>query len=305
LGKTTIQVLLVAMFWGGAFAAGKVTVEYMHPLAVAFYRFFLTALCLFPFMLWREKEKARLAKADIPWMLLLGLTGIFAYNAFFFMGLKFTTAINATTIIATVPMVTTVANSLIFKDKITIRQAAGILLSFFGVYTVVSKGDYFGLAWNTGDLFLIGSLVSWSIYTLAGKKVMRTYSALTATTYAVGFGTIMLAPFAIYYGALQPTSSILAWGLIGYMAFFSSVLGFVWWYNGVKELGPTRTVIFLNLVPIFATIGALAIGEKLYWPQLVGMVIVIAGVLFTNLPSKQVTTLHSPKTQSATDISSS
>jgi drug/metabolite transporter (DMT)-like permease len=285
--KTEVKMLFVALFWGGAFATGKLAVAEMHPIAVAFYRFFLTGLCLLPLMLWKDRGRYKLEREDWPWMLLLGITGVFAYNAFFFMGLKYSTAINATAIVAAVPILTTLLNAILYKERVVLRQVIGIAVSFFGVITVVTRGEYLALKLNTGDMYLLGCLLCWSIYTLAGKKVMRKYTALTSTTYAVVIGTLLLAPFAFWYGASSPSSSVVAWGSIIYMAIFSSVISFVWWYSGVKEIGPTRTVIFLNLVPIFAITGALFVGETMSFPQFVGILVVITGVVLTNLPSKK------------------
>lgn len=293
--STYVKMLLVAVFWGGAFATGKLAVAEMHPLGVAFYRFLITTLCLVPLMLWKDRAKAKLAPGDWRWMVAMGLTGIFGYNALFFLGLKSSSAINATAIIAAGPMATALLNRWVNREKMLLRQVFGILISFIGVLTVVTEMDFAKLELNAGDIYLLGAVLSWATYTLIGRKIMQRYSALTTTAYASVFGTAMFIPFVSAVNGFTIVMSGTVWLSILYMAIFSSVIAFVWWNVGVKEIGPTRSVIFINLVPIFATLGALFIGEKLYVSQVVGMIIVIAGVLLTNLPQAKPLKKASPQ----------
>lgn len=287
LRKTYILLSLVAASWGGAFVAGKYAVSHMEPFTVATLRFGIASLLLWIFLRIKEGGKNHLEKEDLPWLLLLGLTGIFSYNALFFMALQVTSAVNGALIIAANPMATTLISYFLLKEEISRFQLGGILLSFAGVVFVISKGSWdilAGLDFNHGDIYLLGSMLSWAIYSIAGKRVMKKFSPLAATTYACIFGTIALAPFMAWEFNRVPE---IAWHggtmiAITYMAVFASVIGFVWWYQGVSEIGASRSSIFVNLVPVAAMFIAALTGEALTWPQLVGATLVISGVYLTS-----------------------
>ena len=66
---------------------------------------------------------------------------------------------------------------------------------------------------------------------------------------------------------------------------FGTAIAFVWFYDGVKALGPARTAVFINLVPVAAvTLGVLLLGEPLELSMLTGGALVILGVFIINRP---------------------
>lgn len=288
--STYLLLVLVPIFWGGAFVAAKFVVNELPPFTVAAIRFALATLCLLPFMCYQNKAGDRLKKEDLPGMLILGLTGIFGYNALFFCGLQFTSATNGSLIMATNPIITLILSVIFLSERISWQKALGIVISFTGVSFVITNGDLssiFQAKYNIGDLMLMGASLCWAIYSILGKKVMAKYSPLASTTYACGFGTLMLLPFAFYElshkgVAVLGQASFLGWLAIVYMAVFASVLGFVWWNKGVERIGASRTSIFTNLVPISAVILAfLLLGEQITGGDILSAGLVITGVYLT------------------------
>lgn len=288
--STYLLLILVPIFWGGAFVAAKFVVQELPPFTVAAIRFALATLCLWPLMYYREGEKAKLGKQDLLGMLVLGLSGIFGYNALFFCGLQFTSATNGSLIVATNPIITLLLAAVFLKEKISWQKALGIAISFIGVTFVITNGNLFSILqakYNLGDLLLMGAPLCWAIYSIIGKGIMQRYSPLACTTYACGFGTLMLLPFSLYELSQKglfifTQTSFLGWLAIVYMAVFASVLGFVWWYKGVEKIGASKTSIFTNLVPVSAVVlASVLLGEKITGGDLVGAGLVISGVYLT------------------------
>lgn len=287
--KTYILLILVPLFWGGAFTAGKLAVGEVPPFTVAFLRFFLAAICLIPVMLIWDPTGWKLKLNQLPPLILLGLSGVFAYNALFFSGLMHTTAISGSLIIAANPMATSILSALVLKEKFSAKQILGILISFSGVLFVITKGSLETLttqSFNIGDLMMIGAMLSWAIYSIVGKKVMDGLSAITSTTYAIIIGTIFFLPFLLYELRSFSLSQVppASWLAIIYMSLFASVLGFVWWYQGIKKIGAAKAAIFVNLVPIFSIFIASFFGEQVLVVQLLGAALVISGVYLTAGP---------------------
>jgi drug/metabolite transporter (DMT)-like permease len=216
----------------------------------------------------------------------LGLTGVFLYNAIFFTGLKLTTATSGALIVAINPLLTAVLSALWLREKVSVTQAAGLLISLFGVAIVIAKGSLAvvaNLSFNRGDLIMLGAPLCWALYSILGKKVLSRFTPLAATAYASVFGASLLVPAALLEHALigggMPGFSALGWLAVLQLALLGTVVGFVWWYQGVQLIGTARAAAFVNLVPLFgALLAALFLHEEVIGAQLWGGLMVIFGV---------------------------
>ncbi|RYD05376.1 hypothetical protein N752_08515 [Desulforamulus aquiferis] len=167
-----LMLICATVSWGGAFVAAKVVVGELHPLVAATGRFWLAFFCLLPFMLWKERGKAKVALKDWPILIFLGLTGVFLYNVLFFKGLQISAAMDGSLLVACGPVFTVVLSGIILKERINIRQALGFIISLTGVIVIVTKGHPASLVgWdlNPGDIMLTISVLAWSLYSIGGK----------------------------------------------------------------------------------------------------------------------------------------
>ena len=120
-----------------------------------------------------------------------------------------------------------------------------------------------------------------------GMATRRTDSrAVSVTTYAALLGTAVLALVTVALGDFAwPSASWRAWSGIAFTGLFGTALSFLLFYRGVRAIGPARTAVFINLVPVVAVLlGVLLLGESLEAPMLVGGALVVAGVLLLNRP---------------------
>jgi drug/metabolite transporter (DMT)-like permease len=283
-----LKLLLTALFWGGTFIAGKLVAETVRPFSAAFLRF-AVASCLLLLLTWRREGRLpSINRTQFMVLLLLGMTGVFAYNAFFFKGLHLVSAGRASLIIANNPVFITLFAALFFKDRLRWIKAAGILLSVTGALIVISRGNWAelmrgGLGW--GEILIFGCVASWVSYSLIGKAIMGSLSPLVSVSYSSFIGTVALLVPALGEGMVPRLLhySVLDWSCISYLGVFGTVLGFVWYYEGIKGLGPTKAGQFINFVPISAILLAYFIlGEPVTLSLLVGAVFVISGVYLTN-----------------------
>ncbi len=288
---TYVKLLLMAVFWGGTFIAGRVVARDVQPFSAAFTRFVIASALLL-LLTWRvEGRLPGIKRGYIIPIILLGMTGVFGYNAFFFKGLSTVSAGRASVIVATNPVFITILSAFLFKEKLTLIQAAGILMSVTGALVVISRGDPSqvltgGLGW--GELFIFGCVVSWVAYSLIGKVVMAELTPLIAVAYSAVVGTLALFLPAYLEGATQDFVHYSAWSWLGliYLALFGTVLAFQWYYQGIRELGPTKASIFINFVPISAVaLAFVTLGEPITPSLLAGALLVSAGVYVTNTAS--------------------
>ena len=285
---TYLKLLVTMLLWGGTFIAGRLVVQDMGAFSAAFCRFAIASLALF--LLTYTLEGALPKPPRKLWLpiALLGLTGIFAYNVFFFSGLKTVEAGRAALIIALNPVAIALGAALVFKDPLSRSKLAGIGLSLLGAAVVISDGDPVKLLRGDvglGELFMLGCVVSWMGYTLLGKVVMAELSPFATTTYACTVGALMLLGPALAdgLGAAIATATAITWGGLLYLGLLGSAVGFSWYYNGLRQLGPARAGVFINLVPVFAiALAALFLQETPTSSLLLGGSLVIVGVVLTN-----------------------
>ena len=287
---TYLKLLMTAIFWGGTFISGRMLADSVPPFSAAFFRFLFAVVCLYVLVVRREGQIPKLKRQQILPVVLLGLTGVLAYNVFFFSGLKLITAGRASIIIANNPILISVLSALFFKETLSPTKIIGILISVTGAVTAISGGDPLALftgGMGIGDMFIFGCVLSWSAYTLIGKRVMRDLSPLAAVAHSAAVGMLALLIPACMEGmpAAVPGYSLADWGNLAYLGLFGTVLGFVWYYEGIREIGPSRASLFINFVPISAIcLAHIILKEPLTVSLLVGGILVITGVTLNHLP---------------------
>ena len=286
-----LKLVLTTFFWGGTFVAARFAMREAPPFFAASCRFLIASAVLVPLAAWQSRPEGRCfpvpgSLRQLAGLFSLGLTGVFLYNAVFFTGLKFTTASNGALIVAVNPLLTAVLSAIWLRERVSPGQAAGLLLSLFGVAVVIARGSLeilTTLSCNRGDLIMLGAPLCWALYSILGKKALARFTPLAATAYASLFGAALLVPAALLEhagtGGPLPGFSWLGWLAILQLALLGTVVGFVWWYEGVQSIGTARAAAFVNLVPLFgAVLATLVLGERLVAAQIWGGFLVRRGV---------------------------
>ncbi|KKZ93922.1 MULTISPECIES: DMT family transporter [Bacillus cereus group] len=282
--KVYAQLLGFAIFTGGTFNASKYAVQYFEAIHIAAWRFGIAAFVMLCLLKIRKDFDLEVWMQNRTYYLLLGIVGVFGFNFFFFSGMKYTEAINGALIMATNPLVTTLLASVILREKIVKRQAIGMLLALIGVVFVLTQGSFTilqNLSFSKGDFYILLGNICWALYGVLGKKFIKTSSPIQTTTYTMTIGAIAFMIISSTQKNIVPVLEIplLAWGAIIFMAIGMSVLGYLWWNNGIAQIGAARTSLFFNLVPVVTMIISFAEGINITIAQCIGMILVITGVL--------------------------
>ncbi|WP_368504190.1 DMT family transporter [Alkalihalophilus sp. As8PL] len=275
---------LATATWGSAFIAGKLAIESFEPSTIAFLRFLGAAILLFPIMWLLEKNRPKPTKKDWGMFALLGLTGIAIYNICFFLASKHAPVIKSSLFIAANPMLIVLLSGVFLKEQITKKQIIGLILALSGVVLIVTEGNIQIITqfqFEPIDLILLGAVISWALYSVLGRVVLKKYSPIVSTTYAVAFGTLFLLPFSL---AEQPWDAIshaspTAWLSIAHMSVLVTVVSFIMYYYGIQQIGAAKASIFINVMPVSAVIMAtLFLGEAFTSSAMVGALLVLSGV---------------------------
>lgn len=288
LTLTYLKLAAVAFFWGGTFIAGRVLAVDMPHMVAATGRFLVAGVLLL-LIAWRfEGGLPRLDRKQALATAILGLTGIFLYNVCFFGALGQLPAGRTALIIALNPIVTAIAMAVVLGERLGPQRWAGIALALAGAAVVITRGDLghaLSQSVGRGELLMFGGVCAWAVYTIVGQRALRGLTPIAATTYAALWGCLFLGIGAAFewhsvHAAMFDWKAIAS---IVYLGAFGTVVGFIWYYEGVKSIGPARTAVFNNLVPVFGvTLSALMLGEPILTSMLTGGAMVIAGVMLTN-----------------------
>lgn len=286
-----IKLLFVALFWGGTFIAGRIVAQAVPHLIAASGRFAIACLLLLPLAYKMEGGLPRLNRQQLLATFALGVTGIFIYNICFFAALSRMPAGRTALFVALNPIVTALALALFFRERLSRQKWLGIVIAFIGAAVIITRGDLLGAfhdvsqSIGVGELLMFCGISGWAAYTIIGRHALKGLSPIAATSYAALWGLLLLSCGAVFeIPALDPgrfTWQVVA--SIAYLGAFGTVIGFVWYYEGVKAIGPARTAVFNNLVPVFGiALSALLLHEPILISMVLGGVLVIAGVTLTN-----------------------
>lgn len=285
------KLVMVAAFWGGTFIAGKVLAQSLPLMTAAFSRFFVASILLVIVVVKMEGKLPRLNRQQILLTAILGFTGVFLYNICFFGALAKIPAGRTSLFVSLTPIVTAILAGIIFSERLGLRRWIGIVVALLGAIVVITRGDLIGgiadisQSLGLGELMMLGAVFSWAAYTLISRKVLESLSPIVATTYGTLWGFLFLSIGAI--GEFKDIDWMLldwrVWSSVFYLGAFGTVLAFIWYYQGIQTVGPSRTAIFSNLVPAFGVLfSAVLLGEPILISMVVGGLIAVLGVSLVN-----------------------
>jgi drug/metabolite transporter (DMT)-like permease len=280
----------VAALWGGTFIAGRIAAPELPHFTISALRFWVAFAILAPLLLVVEKRIPRLSARDLGFTALLALFGLVIYNLLFLGALELIPAGRTALVVALNPILTAMTMAIVFGERLQQHRWLGILLALSGVWIVLSKGDPSLLLQRVGrgEWLMLGGACCWAIYTVVGRYALNGEAAaspLALTTVTTLWGALMLTagmPFE-WDGWQVHDISFAAWASIVYLGAGGTALAFVWYAEGLQQLGAARTAVFNNLVPVFGVLfGTLLLGEPLLISMLIGGAVAITGVTLTN-----------------------
>jgi drug/metabolite transporter (DMT)-like permease len=283
------MLVCATLFWAGNFTIGKFAyLENIPPYTLAFLRWCFVWIILFPFT-YKEILKAKYKiKKNFSLFLILGSTSVCIFTSFTYNALNHTQIINASLFNTAIPVTIILVCFLLKIEKTNIFQISGLIISVLGILAIITRLDLnilLSLNFNKGDLFMLGAIIAWGIYSAYLRKKTFEVSLLTLVHIICTFGLIFLLPLFIsdiIQGKIIELTGNLFYILI-YIAIFPSIGSYYCWAGAVSIIGANRAGIFLSLIPLFSTIFAiLFFNEKFLFFHLIGSVLIILGLFLSN-----------------------
>lgn len=284
LAASAYPPLMAAMlFWGGNTIAGRLAVGEVSPMAIVTLRWLIVCLLLGALRRDTLADVAGLIRAR-PWYIaIMGTFGFTGFNVLFYIAAYHTTALNIGIIQGSIPVFVLVISALVLGVAVRAVQVVGILVTALGVTLIAGHGDFARLAslsLNTGDALMLVACAFYGAYTVGLRRRPNVPGLTFFTAMALAALVSSLPMFAVEIAtghAQWPT--LKGWLIILYIALFPSLLAQIWYMRGVELIGPSHAGVFVNLVPGFAAVLAVAIlGEDFAWFHGAGLALVLGGI---------------------------
>ncbi len=275
------------LFWTGNIIIGRAIVGNVPPVTLAYFRWtgaFLIAVGFAWPMLRRDWP---LLVRHWRMMLLLSMTGIATYNTMCYVGLNYTTALNALLLQSSMPVVILLWAYTLFGERPGIAQALGVVVSLGGVAAIASAGSLdtlLHLSVNRGDAWILAAVLLNAMYSplLRRRPAVHPLSFLVA---AMGIGSLMMLPFYLWeagQGAVVQ-GGWTSYAAIGYTAVLPSFVAYLFFNRGVELIGAARAGQSVHLMPLIGTVLAVVfLGEQFHVHHAVGILLIGAGIVLAS-----------------------
>ena len=287
-----LMLTIAAVTWGGNIVVGRAVHEDIPPIGLNFWRWIGALAVLLPFTLGDLARNWGVVRREWKYLVLLAGTGLALVHSLLYHALNSTLAINAALVMALVPIAIPVYSRIIWGDRLTGRQALGIAVSLAGVAVLITRGDLtvlVELAFAEGDLWMIGAMLCWSLYSVLVKRQPKELHPNTLLTALVLFAVVMILPFYLWESAVGrtvPLTMQTAWA-VGYVALFASVLAMLLFNRAVAMIGPNRAGPFAHVVPISGVaIAVTLLGERLEPYHVLGLVLIATGIAIATVRTR-------------------
>jgi drug/metabolite transporter (DMT)-like permease len=279
-------VLLAMIFWSFSFIWFKIANETFRPITIVFIRLVFSIILLSSYLAVKKKF-VRIRKEDRKLFIMFAVFEPFFYFLGESFGLTYVSATVGSVIISTIPVVATIGAWIIFRERLKIINYAGIVLSFIGILIFVLNKNG-SLSFNIKGLSLLALAVfSASGYNLTLSLLVRKYSPVFIVTVQNTIGAILFLPVFLLTDLKTFISTPFTFNSfipIIELSVFASCGAFILFAYSVRNMGITKANVFTNFIPIFtAFFSFLLLGDKLTVMNSIGMIVVICGLIMSQI----------------------
>jgi drug/metabolite transporter (DMT)-like permease len=279
----SVLLTLTAIFWAGNAVASRLAVGQIQPMQLVCLRWVMVLAVMWPLYGGQVRAHWGEVRPQLVRLVVVAFLGLTAFNALFYVAAHTTTAVNMGILQGSVPVIVLAGAFLAYGTRATPVQIAGVLITALGVVVVATQGQplaILGLDLNRGDLLMLTACALYAIYTVALRDRPKMPGAAFFTLLAL-ISAVTSVPLAVAEAAVSgwtfPTWQ--GWVVTCWVAIFPSTLAQLFFVRAVDLIGPGRTGVFVNLVPIFAAILAVVLlGEPFALFHAIALALVLGGI---------------------------
>lgn len=282
--------IIAVLIWSMNIAVTRYVTDYISPVSISFYRWAVAFIILTPFMLPKVWKERQLIRQHLGKFAVLSAFGMALYQGLAYSAAHYTTATNMGIINAFIPVFTIFVSIIILKEIPSRFAVIGSFISFFGLLYVIGQGNLSNLArlgGHWGDLLMVLAVFFYAFYGVFLKKWQLKVPLLISLYVQIGFTLLYHLPFVLYLG-IDPINQDNVASVL-YAGAFPSLVAPLLWMIAVQYLGPNRTSIFMNLMPVFtAIIAYFWLHEAWTVYHTIGGVVILVGIVMAQKKSNSV-----------------
>lgn len=285
---TYAKLVAVQLLWSGIFIAGQLAVNTQPPLLTASIKCLFSSAFLILLMLATsgKNEKNKVAPVIIAPLFFMALFGVLIYSSLVYIGLSYTTAITASLLIPTIqPIITVILSSFFLQEYVSMLQKLGFFIGLMGALLILFNSLNNTTLDIIGSVILVAAAGSFSIYSVISKSVLKELGSVRVNAYINIVGTVLLFPIAFYFEGFPSfeNTSKNFWFSILYITIFAGIIPAIWWSDGIKVFGVTKTGSFTFLMlPFSLFFSFLILNQIPTIYQMLGGFIGMLGVYFSS-----------------------
>lgn len=284
-------ILIATIFWGVNVSVTKALIpDWMNAYGIIIVRLIGGAILMWITSLFIKC--AKIQKQDWLRLILGGAIGLFLFIFLFITSLKYGDPIDISIIMTLPPIFVILIGVIFLKQRPSWIEYLGVAVSFIGAAIVILDGGK-GKAGNDnllGDILAVASTLCYAFYLVILEKPTKTYKPITMLRWVFLFSSIpalALVPFSIHQPIFHTTKAV-PWIEIAFILFCVTFIAYFLVQPAVKNIGSELVSLYQYLLPVFATISAVLMGlAHLKWMQVIAMLIIIGGMVLTNLGKKR------------------
>ena len=280
------------LFWSLAYVLTRLALQYFSALSLGFLRYLFASCALLIIALATKMKLPR--RADLPWIMLSGVTGFFLYMIAFNLGQKTVSASTGSVVLSTVPVITALFARFLYQEKLRTYQWVAIAIEFLGVAVLTLMKGAFSV--NLGLLWLLVAALALSAYNLIQRRLIRTCSAFQSATYSIFFGTLLLSVFAPISAREISSAPGIQFVYLAILGVFSSALAYAAWAKAFSLAKQTSQVSnYMFFTPFLTSLlGFVLAGEVPDGATMLGGGIILLGVFLFNFGGRFFRTRQRP-----------
>jgi drug/metabolite transporter (DMT)-like permease len=285
-----ILLVLTNLLWAGNFIIGRAVAGEVPPVTLAWWRWTGAFLVAIAFAWPRLRRDWPVLIGHVPVLVALAATGIASFNTMTYIGLQYTTAVNALLLQSVMPVVILLWAVLLYGERPDRFQTVGVAVSLLGVAVIAGRGSPGALAdlsFNGGDIWVMGAVVIYALYAVLLRRRPPVHP-LSLLVVLMGIGSILMLPF--YIAEAHAGASIRggwpSYAAIAYTAVLPSFAAYMFFNRGVELVGAARAGQSVHLMPVFgAVLAVIFLGERIESYHTLGIALVAAGIALASLRS--------------------
>ncbi|MCA1785670.1 MAG: DMT family transporter [Desulfobacteraceae bacterium] len=274
--------------WSGNFIVARGLNDLIPPVSLAFYRWLTAVLVFAPFAIRGCVKDWPKVTEHIGYMAVTAFIGVTCFNTFIYIAGHTTTAMNLSLIAITFPVFVVLISRVLFKEVLTVKRTAGILIVLTGVVCLITRGELarlLAIRFVAGDLWMLASAVLFAVFSILIKHKPEGIRLYTFQFTLFFMGLVFLLPFFIWEQSRIPGLFLNQTTLpaVLYVGIFASLCAFVLWNRAIIILGPSRAGMIYYTLPLFSGLLAyLFLGEHIGVVHAVSAVLILTGIILAN-----------------------